>query len=160
MRDEEKIIRVNTFEDFDRELGRGGEETLEVPARIAEEYGVFPEDAGRRTRRSGAEDGSGKALGPAWRGEEDGSSRRFFPRPRSNFSGLPCAAISHNTFPEVGSDSATLLNKAPRAELQPTRSADATGFSAWGNRHGKLSPRSLIVFSGLLREGKYGPDQL
>ncbi len=72
MTDEEKIIRVNTFEDFDRELGRGGEETLEVPARIAEEYGVFPEDAGRRTRRSGAEGGSGKTLGPAWRGERTG----------------------------------------------------------------------------------------
>ena len=151
---------MKTLEDFDRELGRGGEETLEVPAWIAEQYSLFPEDAGRRTRRSGAEDGSGKALGPAWRGEEDGSSRRFFPRPRSHFSGLPFAAISHNTFPEVGSDSATLLNKAPRAELQPTRSADATGFSAWGNRHGKFSPRSLIVFAGLLREGKYGPDQL
>ena len=25
MTDEEKIIRVNTLEDFDRELGRGGE---------------------------------------------------------------------------------------------------------------------------------------
>ena len=106
---------MKTLEDFDRELGRGGEETLEVPARIAEQYGVFPEDASRGTRRSGA---------------------------------------------EGRSDSATLLNKAPRAELQPARSADAAEFSAWGNRHGKLSPRSLIVFSGLLREGKYGPDQL
>ena len=51
---------------------RGDEETLEVPAWIAEQYGVFPEDAGRRTRRSGAEGGSGKALGPAWRGERTG----------------------------------------------------------------------------------------
>ena len=160
MRDEEKIIQVKTFEDFERELGRGGEETLEVPAWIAEQYSLFPEDAGRRTRRSGAEGGSGKALGPAWRGEEDGSSRCFFPRPRSNFLGLPFAAISYHTFPEVGADSATLLNKAPRAELQPACSDDATEFSAWGNRHGKLSPRSLIVFAGLLREGKYGPDQL
>ena len=72
MTDEEKIIRVNTFEDFDRELGRGGEETLEVPARIAEQYSLFPEDAGRRTRRSGAEGGSDGALGPAWRGERTG----------------------------------------------------------------------------------------
>ncbi len=72
MTDEEKIIRVKTLEDFERELGRGGEETREVPAWIAEEYGVFPEDAGRRTRRSGAEGGSGKALGPAWRGERTG----------------------------------------------------------------------------------------
>ena len=37
MRDEEKIIRVKTLEDFDRELGRDGDETLEVPAWIAEE---------------------------------------------------------------------------------------------------------------------------
>ena len=72
MTDEEKIIRVKTLEDFDRELGRGGEETLEVPAWIAQEYGVFPEDAGRRTRRSGAEGGSDGALGPAWRGERTG----------------------------------------------------------------------------------------
>ena len=72
MTDEEKIIRVNTLRDFDRELGRGGEETLEVPAWIAEQYGVFPEDAGRRTRRSGAEGGSDGALGPAWRGERTG----------------------------------------------------------------------------------------
>ena len=69
MTDEEKIIRVKTLEDFDRELGRGGEETWEVPAWIAEQYGVFPEDAGRRTRRSGAEGG---ALGPAWREERTG----------------------------------------------------------------------------------------
>ena len=63
MTDEEKIIRVNTLKDFDR----GGEETLQVPAWIAREYGVFPEDAGRRTRRSGAEGGSDGAFGPAWR---------------------------------------------------------------------------------------------
>ena len=61
---------MKTLEDFDRELGRGGEETLEVPAWIAEQYSLFPEDAGRRTRRSGAEGGSDGALGPAWRGEE------------------------------------------------------------------------------------------
>ena len=58
---------MKTLEDFDRELGRGGEETLEVPAWIAEQYSLFPEDAGRRTRQSGAEGGSGKALGTAWR---------------------------------------------------------------------------------------------
>ena len=38
MRDEEKIIEVNTLEDFDRELGRDGDKTLEVPACIAEQY--------------------------------------------------------------------------------------------------------------------------
>ena len=46
MTDEENIIRVNTLRDFDLELGRDGEETLEVPAWIAEEYGIFPEDVG------------------------------------------------------------------------------------------------------------------
>ena len=58
---------MKTLEDFDRELGRDGDETMEVPTGIAQEYGVFPEDAGRRTRRSGAEGGSDGALGPAWR---------------------------------------------------------------------------------------------
>ena len=46
MTNEETIIRVKTLEDFDRELGRAGDETLEVPAWIAEEYGIFPEDVG------------------------------------------------------------------------------------------------------------------
>ena len=46
MTDEEKIIRVKTLEDFDRELARDGDETLEVPAWIAQEYGIFPEDVG------------------------------------------------------------------------------------------------------------------
>ena len=44
MRDEEKIIRVNTIRDFALELGRDGDETLEVPAWIAAEYDIFPED--------------------------------------------------------------------------------------------------------------------
>ena len=39
-------IRVETFEDFDRELTRDGGETLEVPASLAEEYGLFSEDVG------------------------------------------------------------------------------------------------------------------
>ncbi len=42
----EKIIRVKTLEEFDRELARDGDETLEVPAEIAREYGIFPEDVG------------------------------------------------------------------------------------------------------------------
>ena len=46
MRDEEKIIPVKTLEDFDRELGRDGNETLEVPAWIARQYGIFPEEVG------------------------------------------------------------------------------------------------------------------
>ena len=47
MRDEERrIIRVKTLEDFDRELARDGNETLEVPAWIARQYGIFPEEVG------------------------------------------------------------------------------------------------------------------
>ena len=46
MQDEESIIRVKTVEDFDRELGRDGDETLEVPAWIAQQYGVVPEQVG------------------------------------------------------------------------------------------------------------------
>ena len=42
----EKIIRVDTLDDFDRELARDGGETLEVPAHLAEEYGLFPEEVG------------------------------------------------------------------------------------------------------------------
>ena len=38
MRDEEKIIRIKTHKDFDRELARDGDKTLEVPAWIAEQY--------------------------------------------------------------------------------------------------------------------------
>ena len=42
----DSTIRVETFEDFDRELARDGGETLEVPAYLAEEYGLFPEEVG------------------------------------------------------------------------------------------------------------------
>ena len=46
MQDEEKIIWVKTLADFDRELGRDSGETLEVPAWIAQQYGVVPEQVG------------------------------------------------------------------------------------------------------------------
>ncbi|MCZ0933551.1 MAG: hypothetical protein OXJ54_00050 [Gemmatimonadetes bacterium] len=39
-------IPIETFEDFDRELARDAGDTLEVPAYLAEEYGLFPEDVG------------------------------------------------------------------------------------------------------------------
>ena len=42
----ERTVRVETLEDFDRELARAGGEALEVPASLAEEYGLFPEDVG------------------------------------------------------------------------------------------------------------------
>ena len=46
MASDEKIVRIETLDDFDRELARDGGETLEVPASLAEEYGLFPEDVG------------------------------------------------------------------------------------------------------------------
>ncbi len=42
----EEIIRVETFEAFDRELARDGGEALQVPADLADEYGLFPEEVG------------------------------------------------------------------------------------------------------------------
>ena len=42
----DSTIRVETFEDFDRELARDGGETLEVPAYLAEQYGLFREEVG------------------------------------------------------------------------------------------------------------------
>ena len=46
MNREERVVRVETLEDFDRALARDGGETLEVPAWMAEEYGLFAEDVG------------------------------------------------------------------------------------------------------------------
>ena len=42
----EEIIRVRTLDDFDRELARDGGEALQVPAHLAEQYGLFPEEVG------------------------------------------------------------------------------------------------------------------
>ena len=42
----DRIIRIDTLDDFDRELARDGGEALEVPARLAEEYGLFHEEVG------------------------------------------------------------------------------------------------------------------
>ena len=46
MPSDEKIVPVETLDEFDRELSRDGGETLEVPAALAEQYGLFPEDVG------------------------------------------------------------------------------------------------------------------
>ena len=46
MPSEERIVRVRTLDDFDRELARDGGEALEVPASLAEEDGLFSEDVG------------------------------------------------------------------------------------------------------------------
>ena len=41
-----KTIRIETLDEFDRELSRDGGESLEVPADLAEHYGIFAEDVG------------------------------------------------------------------------------------------------------------------
>ncbi len=46
MPSDEKIVRIETLDDFDRELARDGGEALEVPASLAQQYGLFPEDVG------------------------------------------------------------------------------------------------------------------
>ena len=43
---DDRTIRVHTLDDFDRELARDGGETLDVPAHLAAEYGLFPEEVG------------------------------------------------------------------------------------------------------------------
>ena len=46
MSSDEEIVRIETLDEFDRELTRDGGEALEVPAPMAEEYGLFSEDVG------------------------------------------------------------------------------------------------------------------
>ena len=46
MPSDEKMVRIETLDEFDRELARDGGEALEVPASLAEQYGLFPEDVG------------------------------------------------------------------------------------------------------------------
>ncbi|MXX55599.1 MAG: hypothetical protein F4Z44_07415 [Gemmatimonadetes bacterium] len=46
MTSQETFIPIETFEDFDLELARDAGDTLEVPAYMAEQYGLFPEDVG------------------------------------------------------------------------------------------------------------------
>ena len=46
MRGKDRTIRVRTLDEFDRELARDGGEALNVPAHLAEEYGLFPEEVG------------------------------------------------------------------------------------------------------------------
>lgn len=46
MKGDERRIRIGTPAEFDLELVRDGGETLEVPAGLAAEYGLFPEEVG------------------------------------------------------------------------------------------------------------------
>ena len=56
-----KIVRVETLDDFDRELARDGGEALEVPAPLAEEYGLFSEEVGTEDEiRDAGEDPHGE----------------------------------------------------------------------------------------------------
>ena len=60
MESDEKIVRIETLDDFDRELARDGGEALEVPASLAEQYGLFPEDVGSEDEiRNASEDPHG-----------------------------------------------------------------------------------------------------
>ena len=58
MPSDEKSVRVETLDEFDRELARDGGEALEVPASLAEEYGLFPEDVGTEDEIRDAGQGS------------------------------------------------------------------------------------------------------
>ncbi len=61
MDSDEKTLRVETLDDFDRELARDGGEALEVPAHLAEQYGLFPEDVGSEDEiRDAGEDPHGE----------------------------------------------------------------------------------------------------
>ena len=60
MKGDENIVRVETLDDFDRELARDGGEALEVPTSLAEQYGLFPEDVGTEDEiRDAGEDSHG-----------------------------------------------------------------------------------------------------
>ena len=61
MDSDEKTLRVETLDDFDRELARDRGEALEVPAHLAEQYGLFPEDVGSEDEiRDAGEDPHGE----------------------------------------------------------------------------------------------------
>ena len=61
MPSDDKIVRVETLDDFDRELARDGGEALEVPAPLAEEYGLFSEEVGTEDEiRDAGEDPHGE----------------------------------------------------------------------------------------------------
>ena len=64
MKCDDRTIRVHTLDDFDRELSRDGGEALQVPAHLAEEYGLFPEEVGTEDEI--------REAGRDPRGEEDG----------------------------------------------------------------------------------------
>ena len=71
----DRFIRVLTLDDFDRELARDGGEAIQVPASLAEEYGLFPEDVGTdREIREAGQDPHGEVRR---RSNNEGYHRRF-----------------------------------------------------------------------------------
>ena len=58
MPSDEKIVRIESLDEFDRELTRDGGEALEVPASVAQQYGLFPEDVGTEDEIRDAGQGS------------------------------------------------------------------------------------------------------
>ena len=69
---EGRRIRIGTLGEFDLELARDGGEALEVPAELAAEYGLFPEEVG--TEEVGTEEEiaeAGEDPGSVW--EEEGA---------------------------------------------------------------------------------------
>ena len=63
---EERRIRIGTLGEFDLELARDGGEALEVPAALAAEYGLLPEEVGTEEEILEA----GRDPGSVW--EEEG----------------------------------------------------------------------------------------
>ena len=64
MENDEKSVRIETLDEFDRELARDGGEALEVPASLAEQYGLFPEDVGTEDEIRDAHDPHEDPHGP------------------------------------------------------------------------------------------------
>ena len=77
MESDEKIVRVESLDDFDRELARDGGEALEVPASLAEQYGLFPEDVGTEDEIRDASAGSARPRGGSRPMKHDEYHRQF-----------------------------------------------------------------------------------
>ena len=67
MAEDDRSIRVGTLGEFDLELARDGGEALEVPAALAAEYGLFPEEVGSEEEILEA----GGDPGSVWEGERE-----------------------------------------------------------------------------------------
>ena len=70
MENDEKIVRVESLDDFDRELARDGGEALEVPASLAEQVRALLRGRGHRGRDPGRRRGSARRGGRAMKHDE------------------------------------------------------------------------------------------